>query len=248
MVVNDLICNFAKPMYFLDYFATAKLDVEKATTIIKGIVEGCKMADCALIGGESAEMPDMYKKDDFDLAGFAVGIAEKDEIDRIPHIKDNNILVALRSSGIHSNGYSLVRHVLFKKLGKNFNETIDGKKIIDILLEPTKIYTKTFSNIKSNINAISHITGGGIVENLPRILPQGVDAIIEKDKIQSQEIFNFLSKYVSSEEMYKTFNMGVGMIACVDEDKVDEVLKNCDGYVIGHLKNNSSSNSKVHLV
>ena len=182
MCVNDLICNFATPMFFLDYYATAKLNKDSAFEVIKGITDGCIEAQCALIGGETAEMPGMYHNNDFDLAGFAVGIAEKEDLEN-KKAKIGDILIALPSSGIHSNGYSLVRKICFDKLNMKFDDLLDDRKIIDILLEPTRIYVKTFKIIKDHINALAHITGGGIIENLPRTL-NGFGAKIEKSKIQ----------------------------------------------------------------
>ncbi len=234
MCVNDLICNFADPLFFLDYYATGKLDVESASEVIKGIAKGCKEAECALIGGETAEMPGMYGENDFDLAGFAVGIAEEDELN--PKVKEGDVLIALPSSGIHSNGYSLVRKLFFEKLNMKLDDTIEGKKLIDILLTPTRIYVKDFKKLKPFINALAHITGGGIVENLPRVLNENLEAIIYKDKIKILPIFEFMSKYVDEKEMFRTFNMGVGMILAVSEENVEEVLKNSDGYVIGEIK------------
>jgi len=234
MCVNDLICNFGEPLFFLDYYATGKLDVNAAADVIKGIAEGCKQAECALIGGETAEMPGMYSEDDFDLAGFAVGIAEEDELN--PKVKEGDVLIALPSSGIHSNGYSLVRKLFFEKLGMKFDDEIDGKKLIDILLTPTRIYVKDFKKLKPYINALAHITGGGIVENLPRVLPDDLKAVVYKDKIKVLPIFEFMSKYVDEAEMYRTFNMGVGLVLAVDGKDVDEVLKNSDGYVIGEIQ------------
>ena len=236
MCVNDLICNFATPMFFLDYFATSKLKVDEASSIVKGISEGCIQSECALIGGETAEMPGMYAKDDFDLAGFAVGIAEKDELDRVSRVKEGDMLIALPSSGIHSNGYSLVRKLFFEKLGMNFDDMIEGKKLIDILLEPTKIYVKTFKRLKENINALAHITGGGITENLPRALPKELKAVVKKDSIKTLPVFEYMREYIEEEEMYKTFNMGVGMVLIVDTNSVDTVLENSDGYIIGEIQ------------
>jgi phosphoribosylformylglycinamidine cyclo-ligase len=235
MCVNDLICNFAKPLFFLDYYATAKLDVMEATQVIKGIATGCKEANCALIGGESAEMPGMYQKNDFDLAGFCVGIAEKDELDRVSKVKENDILIALPSSGIHSNGYSLVRKVLFEHLNLSFDSNFEGARLIDVLLTPTKIYVKDFLNNKQYINALAHITGGGIVENLPRVLPNNLRARIYKQNIQILPIFQYLSQYVQEQEMFRTFNMGVGMILVVDKSNVDTILHNTNGYIIGEI-------------
>ena len=236
MCVNDLICNFAEPLFFLDYYATSKLNIQDATNVVKGIAKGCEISECALVGGETAEMPGMYQKDDFDLAGFAVGVAEEDELSRIDKIKEGDVLIALRSSGIHSNGFSLVRNLLFDKLGMSYDDEFDGRKLIDVLLEPTKIYVKTFKTIKNDINALSHITGGGIVENLPRVLPDNLKVVIKKDSIQTLPIFDFISKYVDEDEMYKTFNMGVGMVVVVAQEKVKKVLNQIDGYVIGEIK------------
>ncbi len=236
MCVNDLICNFGTPLFFLDYYATSKLDIEESTTVVSGIAEGCRQSESSLIGGETAEMPGMYAPKDFDLAGFAVGIAEKDEMNRLPHVKAGDILIALPSSGIHSNGYSLVRKLFFEKLDYKFDTLVDGKPLIDILLEPTKIYVKTFKKLKTKINALAHITGGGIVENLPRALPLNLQAVVYKDKIKSLPIFDLMSLHVEESEMYRTFNMGVGMILVVSPANVDYVLQNSDGYVIGELK------------
>ena len=233
MCVNDLICNFGEPLFFLDYYATGKLDVEVASEVIKGIAKGCKEAECALIGGETAEMPGMYKEGDLDLAGFAVGIAEEDELN--PKVKEGDVLIALPSSGIHSNGYSLVRKLFFEKLNMKFDDEIDGRKLIDILLTPTRIYVKDFKRLKPFINALAHITGGGIVENFPRVLPNDLEAIVYKEKIKVLPIFEFMSKYVDEEEMFRTFNMGVGMILAVSEENVDKVLQNSDGYIVGEI-------------
>ncbi len=234
MCVNDLICNFGEPLFFLDYYATGKLDVDAAEDVIKGIAEGCKQAECALIGGETAEMPGMYSENDFDLAGFAVGIAEEDELN--PKVKEGDVLIALPSSGIHSNGYSLVRKLFFEKLGMKFDDEIDGKKLIDILLTPTRIYVKDFKRLKPYINALAHITGGGIVENLPRVLPDDLEAVVYKDKIKILPVFEFMKKHVDEGEMFRTFNMGVGMVLAVDKKNVDKVLSLSDGYIIGEIK------------
>ena len=245
MCVNDLICNFGTPSFFLDYYATSELKSEEASAVVKGIAEGCKISECALIGGETAEMPGMYAKGDFDLAGFSVGIAEKSELNRLVHVKENDILVALPSSGVHSNGYSLVRKLFFDKLGMSFDDEIDGKKLIDILMEPTRIYVKTFKELKNSINALAHITGGGIVENLPRVLPENLDAIISKDAIKVLPIFKFMSEHVQEEEMYRTFNMGVGMVLVVSPENLDHILANSDGYVIGKLQKGTSQAKMV---
>jgi len=234
MCVNDLICNFGEPLFFLDYYATGKLDVKAASETIKGIAKGCKEAECALIGGETAEMPGMYSEDDFDLAGFAVGIAEEDELS--PKVKEGDVLLGIPSSGIHSNGYSLVRKLFFEKLNMKFDDEINGKKLIDILLTPTRIYVKEFKKFKNKINALAHITGGGIVENLPRILTEDLQAVVYKNRIKTLPIFDFMAKYVEVSEMYRTFNMGVGLILAVSEENVDYIVSNSDAYVIGEIK------------
>jgi phosphoribosylformylglycinamidine cyclo-ligase len=235
MCVNDIICNWGEPLFFLDYYATGKLNIKEASDVIKGIARGCEISQCALIGGESAEMPGMYQENDFDLAGFVVGIAEKDELDRAKKIKEKDILIAFPSSGVHSNGYSLVRKLFFDTLNMKFDDKIDGEKLIDILLAPTRIYVKEFQKFKTKLNAIAHITGGGIIENLPRIFPQGLNAKIDKTKLRIPKIFNLIGKYVEENEMYRTFNMGAGLIAVVDEADVDFILNNSDGYAIGEI-------------
>jgi len=234
MCVNDLICNFGEPLFFLDYYATGKLDVNAAADTVKGIAEGCKQAQCALIGGETAEMPGMYSEDDFDLAGFAVGVAEEDELN--PRVKEGDVLLALPSSGIHSNGYSLVRKLFFDKLGMKFDDEIEGKKLIDILLTPTRIYVKEFKKYKNKINALAHITGGGIVENLPRVLPENLEAVVYKDKIKTLPVFDFMAEHIDEAEMFRTFNMGVGMIWAVDGENVQDIVSGSDAYIIGEIK------------
>ncbi|MSN97144.1 phosphoribosylformylglycinamidine cyclo-ligase [Campylobacter sp. FMV-PI01] len=235
MCVNDLICNFAKPLFFLDYYANAKLNVDEASLVVKGIAQGCKIANCALIGGETAEMPGIYAKDDFDLAGFSVGIAEIEEIDRTKFVNEGDVLLALPSSGLHSNGYSLARKIFFDISKMDLKDKFDGLNLIDILLTPTRIYVDEFLKFKDKIHALAHITGGGITENLPRVLPQNLQAIIKKDKIKTQEIFKFMSKYVEEDEMFKTFNMGVGMVIIVGKNDADFIIKNSDAYEIGSV-------------
>lgn len=236
MCTNDLLCNFGEPLFFLDYYATAKLEVDAATDVVKGIAEGCIRSECALVGGETAEMPGMYKEGDFDLAGFCVGIAEKEELNRIEKIEEGDVLIALPSSGIHSNGFSLVRKLLLEKLGMTLEDEFDGKILKDVLLEPTRIYVKEFKANKDKINALAHITGGGITENLPRVLPDNLKAVVDRSKIQVLPIFDYMGQFVEQEEMYRTFNMGVGMVLVVNSANVNSVLENTDGYVIGEIK------------
>ena len=235
MCSNDLLCNFGEPLFFLDYYATAKLNVEEATQVVKGIAEGCIRSECALVGGETAEMPGMYKEGDFDLDGLCVGIAEKDEVNRIDKIKAGDTLIALPSSGVHSNGFSLVRKLLLEKLGMSLDDDFQGKPLKDVLLEPTRIYVKEFKANKDKINALAHITGGGITENLPRVLPDNLKAVVKRADVRVLPIFQFMAEHVELEEMYRTFNMGVGMVLVVSEQNVDAVLANTDGYVIGHI-------------
>ncbi|NQY19929.1 MAG: phosphoribosylformylglycinamidine cyclo-ligase [Campylobacteraceae bacterium] len=236
MCTNDLLCNFGEPLFFLDYYATAKLNVEEASLVIKGIAKGCILSECALVGGETAEMPGMYQEGDFDLAGFCVGIAEKDELNRIERISEGDILMALPSSGIHSNGFSLVRKVLFDKLEMNLDDDFQGKALKNVLLEPTRIYVKEFKNNKDNINALAHITGGGITENLPRVLPDNLKAVVKRSDIKVLPIFDFIGEHVELEEMYRTFNMGVGMVLVVSPSKVQNLLDSSDAYVIGTIE------------
>ncbi|WP_294950961.1 phosphoribosylformylglycinamidine cyclo-ligase [Sulfurovum sp.] len=235
MCVNDLICNNGVPMFFLDYYATGKLLPENAKDVVAGIAEGCRRSECALVGGETAEMPGMYSENDFDLAGFAVGIAERSEMDTVANVKEGQVLIAMPSSGVHSNGYSLVRKLFFEKLGMNLETEFEGKPLRDTLLEPTRIYVKEYKANKAHIKALAHITGGGIVENLPRVLPDGMRAIVKKDDIRVLPIFKFMGQYVDEEEMFRAFNMGVGMVWVVEPEDVNAVLANTDGYVIGSL-------------
>jgi len=235
MCVNDLICNNGTPSFFLDYYATGKLEVEVATAVVSGIAEGCIQSECALIGGETAEMPGMYAEDDFDLAGFAVGVAEKSELDTVSNVREGDTLLALPSSGLHSNGFSLARKVLFEKMDLDFNKDFNGKPLIESLLAPTKIYVKTYKKLKSQIQAMAHITGGGLVENLPRVLPEGLRAEIQDAKIQVLPIFELMSEHVARDEMFRAFNMGVGMVLVVRPEDVQYVLDNSDAYEIGKI-------------
>jgi len=236
MCVNDLICNFGTPMFFLDYYATGKLNPQNAQAVVSGIAVGCREAQCALVGGETAEMPGMYREDDFDLAGFAVGIAERSQMDRVALIKEGQALIALPSSGVHSNGYSLVRKLFFDKLEMKFEDEFKGRALIETLMTPTKIYVQEFKANQDKIVALAHITGGGIVENLPRVLPEGIKAVIKKEAIRVLPIFEFMAQYVDEEEMYRTFNMGVGMIWVVENEHLEAVCENTGGYLIGHLE------------
>jgi phosphoribosylaminoimidazole synthetase len=219
MSVNDLVVQGAEPLFFLDYFACSKLEVEVATDVIKGIADGCKLAGCALIGGETAEMPGMYSHGDYDLAGFSVGAVERDEI--LPkETKAGDVLIGLASSGLHSNGYSLARYILSQN-------NIALKEMGEELLTPTKIYVKScLAAIRTKkVKALSHITGGGLVENLPRVLSKNVTPKIDYKSWSRPAIFDKLQKLgnVADEEMHRTFNCGIGMVLVVEKNDVEEV-------------------------
>lgn len=235
MCVNDLICDFATPMFFLDYYATHKLVKEDALRIMRGIAEGCKKSRCALIGGETAEMPSVYAKGDFDLAGFAVGIAEREDIQKRSSITEGDIILGLQSSGFHSNGFSLVRGIIDTK---NINVEMDffGGKLIDSILKPTQIYVSTFLQHKDSIKGLAHITGGGIKENLIRILPENTQAIIDESAIEIPEIYNFFLPYIDKEEAWRVFNMGVGMAIIVSKENAQELIQSAQAFVIGHIQ------------
>ncbi|EDT16439.1 phosphoribosylformylglycinamidine cyclo-ligase [Clostridium perfringens] len=224
MCVNDILCHGAKPLFFLDYIACGKLEAEVSSDLVKGVAEGCIKSQCSLIGGETAEMPGMYKEGDYDIAGFAVGIVDKDKIINGKDIKSGDKLIGIASSGVHSNGYSLIRKV-FKNLDEDFN----GKAIWEELLTPTKIYVKPVLSLleKFNIKGMAHVTGGGFYENLPRMLSEEeLSIVINKNSYEIPEIFKKLMELgVKEEEMYNTFNMGIGFVLCVEEDEVEDVLK-----------------------
>ncbi|HAT4211654.1 TPA: phosphoribosylformylglycinamidine cyclo-ligase [Clostridium perfringens] len=224
MCVNDILCHGAKPLFFLDYIACGKLEAEVSSDLVKGVAEGCIKSQCSLIGGETAEMPGMYKEGDYDIAGFAVGIVDKDKIINGKDIKSGDKLIGIASSGVHSNGYSLIRKV-FKNLDEDFN----GKAIWEELLTPTKIYVKPVLSLleKFNIKGMAHVTGGGFYENLPRMLSEeGLSIVINKNSYEIPEIFKKLMELgVKEEEMYNTFNMGIGFVLCVEENEVEDVLK-----------------------
>ena len=228
MCVNDLIVQGAEPLFFLDYYATAKLDVDVAVSVVEGIAEGCIQAGCSLVGGETAEMPGMYHKGDYDIAGFCVGIAEKSRLIDGTNVAAGDQLIALGASGPHSNGFSLIRKVL-EVNNTDTNELLDGKKIADHLLEPTKIYVKSVLELLKNVDvhALSHITGGGFWENIPRVLPETAQAVIKGDSWQWPSIFTWLKEKgnITEHEMYRTFNCGVGMIIVVPADKVEQSIE-----------------------
>lgn len=236
MCVNDLICNFGTPMFFLDYYATGKLIPANAKDVVAGIAEGCRRSECSLVGGETAEMPGMYSEEDFDLAGFSVGIAERSEMDTLSNVRAGQVLIAMPSSGVHSNGYSLVRKIFFDKLEMSLEDDFNGKPLLQTLLEPTRIYVKEFKANREYIQALAHITGGGLVENLPRVLPEGIKAVVTKADIRVLPIFEFIGEHVAEEEMWRAYNMGIGMVWVAEESDAAAILANTDGYVIGKLE------------
>jgi phosphoribosylformylglycinamidine cyclo-ligase len=232
MCVNDIVVQGAEPLFFLDYFATGKLKPQEHSDIVKGIAAGCKLSGCALIGGETAEMPSFYEEDEYDLAGFAVGVVEKKKIINGSKIKPGDRLIGLASSGLHSNGYSLVRKVLFEAAGYSVTDTLSefgGTPLGEVLLTPTRIYAKTILALMKNfdIRGMAHITGGGITENTPRMLPKGTAALIRKGTWEIHPIFNLIRKKagVDDEEMYRDFNMGLGMILAVPAKQAEAVMK-----------------------
>ena len=239
MCANDIICHGAKPLFFLDYLACGKLDSEIAAEIVMGMVKACKDNNCALIGGETAEMPGMYQPGDYDVAGFCVGIVEKDQIIDGSKIKKGDKIIALPSSGFHSNGFSLVR-----KIFPDFNEEFEGKPLYDTLLVPTELYYQPIHKIleETNVHGIAHITGGGIIENIPRIIPENLCASIDTNKIKIPSVMLELEKRgnIDRTEMYGTFNMGVGMVVVIEEKNVEKVLNLLeDAYEIGEITENS---------
>ncbi|NLL56684.1 MAG: phosphoribosylformylglycinamidine cyclo-ligase [Clostridiales bacterium] len=250
MCVNDVICSGAKPLFFLDYIATGKNYPQKIAKIVEGISQGCLMANCALIGGETAEMPGFYPVDEYDLAGFAVGIVDRDKILDSSKITDGDIIVALPSSGVHSNGFSLVRKVFDIENTDLLSPVAElgGKSLGKTLLTPTKIYVKPILKLieKMQVKGITHITGGGFYENIPRTLPDGLCAMISKKDIRTLDIFDYIKKIgkISERDMLNTFNMGVGMTVIVSKDdanKALDILKENgeDAYIIGKVVSGS---------
>lgn len=233
MCVNDIACSGAKPLFFLDYIALGRNIPEKVADIVKGVADGCVAAGCALIGGETAEMPGFYPVDEYDLAGFSVGIVEKDKILDGSRVKEGDALIGVASSGVHSNGYSLVRKVFnLSSTGggriMQYSEFL-GTSIGEELLKPTKIYVKPLLKAidEVGVNAVSHITGGGFIENIPRMLPEGVRAKIEKDSFEILPIFSMIAEMgrVDDRDMFNTFNMGIGLVLAVDKDKADAAVR-----------------------
>lgn len=223
MCVNDILCHGAKPLFFLDYIACGKLSAEIAAELVKGVSDGCIQAGCALVGGETAEMPGFYPEGEYDIAGFSVGIIEKDKIIDGSKIKDGDVLIGIQSSGVHSNGFSLVR-----KLINNLDQELNGEKIGDVLLTPTKIYVRPILQLINDfdIHGMAHITGGGFYENVPRMFKESFTAVINKNSYEIPEVFKYMMELgVDEKTMYNTFNMGIGFVLCVKSKDADEIIK-----------------------
>jgi len=230
MCVNDLICQGAKPLFFLDYIATGKLVAEQVEQIVGGIADGCKMAGCALIGGETAEMPGMYSDDEYDLAGFSVGIADKEKIVSGQNVKNGDVLIGISSSGVHSNGYSFIRKIFLDTYNYKLEQYVEelGMTLGEALLTPTKIYVKLVLDLMKqyDIKAIAHITGGGVIENIPRVIPKGLGIDIKKNSWEKPPIFKMIENFnaIDERELHKSFNMGVGLVLIVDKEQANKVV------------------------
>jgi phosphoribosylformylglycinamidine cyclo-ligase len=231
MCVNDILVQGASPLFFLDYFACGELDVDTASDVINGIAQGCKLAGCALIGGETAEMPGMYANGEYDLAGFCVGAVERENIIDGSTVQAGDALIGIASSGPHSNGYSLIRKVI-EVSSDNLTTEFDGKTLGQSLLEPTKIYVSSIKQLfqTCDVKTLSHITGGGLIENLPRVIPDNTQVTIESKSWSLPPVFEWLQKEgnIESQEMYRTFNCGVGMVVCVSEDDKEKALRSLE--------------------
>ena len=245
MCVNDLVVQGAEPLFFLDYYATGRLDVDVAADVVKGIADGCVQSGCALVGGETAEMPGMYHVGDYDLAGFCVGVVEKSEIIDGSRVKNGDALIALGSSGPHSNGYSLVRKVIDVAGVNPATELLDNKPLSEHVLAPTKIYVKSVLALikQADVHAIAHLTGGGFWENIPRVLPKNTKAVIDEKSWKWPSVFNWLQEKgnIDTYEMYRTFNCGVGMVIALPQEQVETalaILKQSgeNAWLIGHIE------------
>lgn len=247
MCVNDVVVQGAEPLFFLDYIACGKANPEKLEQIVKGIASGCEQAGCALVGGETAEMPGMYDEQEYDLAGFTVGVVEKERLITGEKIRPGNVLIGLSSSGIHSNGYSLVRKIVLENSNLALDKTYEGftKSLGEELLTPTRIYVKAILEVlkKYEVNGMAHITGGGFIENIPRMLPQGLQAEVDYGSWPIPPIFDLLQQAgnLDKKEMFNIFNMGVGMVLAVDEEIVSDTIHILEehgekAYIVGRVK------------
>lgn len=256
MCVNDLVVAGAEPLFFLDYYATGKLNIDIAADVVSGIGKGCELAGAALVGGETAEMPGMYEGEDYDLAGFCTGVVEKADIIDGTKVSIGDAIIGLPSSGPHSNGYSLIRKIIEVR-GADLSGEVDGKPLTEALLEPTRIYVKPLLELikKSQVNALSHITGGGLLENIPRVLPESAKAVIDTQSWVMPEVFRWIQQLgnVENREMYRTLNCGVGMVVVVPADKADatlQILRDAgeSPWVIGHIASADANEEQVELL
>lgn len=250
MCANDISCHGAQPLFFLDYLACGKLDAQEAAQIIKGMAHACEQTNCVLIGGETAEMPGMYKDGDYDVAGFCVGVVEKENIITGDNIEEGDVVIGIASSGLHSNGFSLVR-----KIFTDLHEEFEGKPIWETLLTPTQLYSALITSLiqQHSIKGIAHITGGGLYENVPRIIPKGLCASIEQSSIPKKPIFEALQEKgnIETKEMFGTFNMGVGLVIVVKKDDAANVVKaieslNHKAFILGNIITHSDSKIIIH--
>jgi phosphoribosylformylglycinamidine cyclo-ligase len=255
MCVNDILVQGAEPLFFLDYYATGKLDVDVAETVINGIARGCEQAGAALIGGETAEMPGMYQHGDYDLAGFCVGIVERDRLIDGSKVNVGDVLLGLASSGPHSNGYSLIRKIV-ERSKADLQQPCGDTTLADALLAPTRIYVKPILKLleKFTINALSHITGGGLLENLPRVLPEHTRAVIDDNSWPRPEVFKWLAAQgnVGPNEMYRTFNCGIGMVLCVGRNDAEAVVAELAGqgervFSIGRIESSPDAEPSIQI-
>ncbi|HEX7026283.1 MAG TPA: phosphoribosylformylglycinamidine cyclo-ligase [Gammaproteobacteria bacterium] len=255
MCVNDILVQGAEPLFFLDYYATSKLDVDVAETVINGIARGCEQAGAALIGGETAEMPGMYQHGDYDLAGFCVGIVERDRLIDGSKVNVGDVLLGLASSGPHSNGYSLIRKIV-ERSKADLQQPCGDTTLADALLAPTRIYVKPILKLleKFTINALSHITGGGLLENLPRVLPEHTRAVIDDNSWPRPEVFKWLAAQgnVGPNEMYRTFNCGIGMVLCVGRNDAEAVVAELAGqgervFSIGRIESSPDAEPSIQI-
>jgi phosphoribosylformylglycinamidine cyclo-ligase len=256
MCVNDLIVCGAEPLFFLDYYATGKLDIDTAAAVVNGIADGCELSGCSLIGGETAEMPGMYEGEDYDLAGFCVGMAEKSELIDGSKVAVGDTLIGLASSGPHSNGYSLIRKVLEVTNTDPATTILNGQPLIDLLMAPTKIYVKSLLGLiaQSPVHALAHITGGGLLENIPRVLPDNATAIIDTSAWTRPAVFDWLQQggNIDEHEMHRTLNCGVGMVICVPADTAASALSFLnnngeDAFVLGTIEESKAGEEQVQL-
>jgi phosphoribosylformylglycinamidine cyclo-ligase len=255
MCVNDLVVAGAEPLFFLDYYATGKLNVDIAAAVVSGIGDGCEQAGCSLVGGETAEMPGMYEGEDYDLAGFCVGVVEKSEILDGSKVQAGDTLIALASSGPHSNGYSLIRKII-EVSNADLNQDCGGIPLADALMAPTRIYVKSLLQLikQSQVNALSHITGGGLLENIPRVLPDDCKAVLNTNSWTLPPVFQWLQRSgnVVEREMYRTFNCGVGMVIALPAAESDKALALLnaageDAFVVGHIAARTGDEAQVEL-